>query len=240
MNNSRGALRGERMMKRILMIVALCGGIPALVAPVPRAFAADPPHAAAAADEHGTTSDAHATGEHAKAPLLPGSAEEFNQYFLPPAIWTIVIFVILLAILYPTAWKQVLAGLKQREERIRADIANAEESRRKAETTLREYNTQLAAAESRVREMLANATVEGEKLATNIRMKAQQEAEEAKERAQREIEASKVAAIRELHAQAADLATSVAEKILRRNLNADDQQELVRRSLEELQTVGKG
>jgi F-type H+-transporting ATPase subunit b len=206
-----------------LLIAMLC------LIPAPLARAADPPAGTAHADDH-----AHPAGDQRLVPIPP------SRDTIVSAVWVIVIFLVLLAVLYPTAWKQVLAGLKQREERIRADIANAEESRRKAEATLREYNSQLAAAESRVREMLASATVEGEKLATNIRMKAQQEAEEAKERATREIEASKVAAIRELHTQAADLATSVAEKILRRNLNADDQQELVRRSLEELQTVGKG
>jgi F-type H+-transporting ATPase subunit b len=151
-----------------------------------------------------------------------------------------VIFVLLLAILYPTAWKSVLAGLKKREERIRADIADAEAARKKAEATLREYNTQLAAAEARVRQMISDATAQGEKLATGIRMQAVQEAEEAKERAQRDIEAARDAAIRDFRAYAADLAIDIAGKILRRNVNAADQQDLVRQSLDELQTVGKG
>ena len=197
----------------------------------------------AVSQEHGreVAPAAHATaGEHDAAPLLPSSVEEAKEYFLAPAIWTLVIFVLLLAILYPTAWKSVLAGLKKREERIRADIAEAEAARKKAETTLREYNTQLAAAEARVRQMISDATAQGEKLATGIRMQAQQEAEEAKERAQRDIEASRDAAIRQFEAYAADVALNIAEKILRRNLNAADQQDLVRRSLEELQTVGKG
>ena len=44
-------------------------------------------------------------------------------------------------------------------------------------------------------------------------------------------------AIRQVHEQAAVLSTRIAEKILRRNLNPDDQRELVRESLEQLQTV---
>jgi F-type H+-transporting ATPase subunit b len=153
------------------------------------------------------------------------------------ALWVVIIFVVLLAILYPTAWKQVLIGLKAREQRIRTDIAEAEASRRKAEETLRQYNDQLSAAEGRIRDMLAKAQADGEKLATTIRMQAQTEAEEIKERAQKDIDAAKNAAIGEIYAQAADLSTSIAEKILKRNLNADDQRELVRQSLEQLQTV---
>ena len=142
--------------------------------------------------------------------------------------------------LYPTAWKNVLAGLKAREERIRKDIADAEAARVRAESTLREYNTQLAAAESRVRDMLAKATAEGETIANGIRARAQQEAEDTKTRALRDIEVARGQAVAELHQQAAVLATTVAEKILRRNLNPEDQRDLVDRSLAEISSVGPG
>jgi F-type H+-transporting ATPase subunit b len=155
------------------------------------------------------------------------------------ALWTIVIFVIMLAILYPTAWKNVLAGLKKREERIRKDIADAEAARLRSESTLKEYNAQLAAAEARGREILNKATTDAEALATNIRNRAQQESEEIKDRATKDIEAARAQAVADVHRQAAELATLVAEKILRRNLNTSDQEDLVRQSLDQMQTVSK-
>jgi len=178
-----------------------------------------------------------AFAEDAKPPLLPPLTGEGSQQTYMQAVWVIIIFVILLAILYPTAWKNVLAGLKKREERIRADIANAEIARSKAESTLREYAAQLATAEQKARDIISQAAMDAEKIATTIRMKAQQEGEEAKERATREIEVAKNNALTEIYEQTASLATSVAEKILRRSLNADDQRDLVNRSLEELQSV---
>ena len=45
------------------------------------------------------------------------------------ALWVVIIFVVMLMILYPTAWRNVLEGLKKREERIRKDIAEAEAAR---------------------------------------------------------------------------------------------------------------
>ena len=36
------------------------------------------------------------------------------------AVWVVIIFIILLCVLYPTAWRNVLNGLKKREERIRS------------------------------------------------------------------------------------------------------------------------
>lgn len=151
------------------------------------------------------------------------------------AVWVVVIFVLLLAVLYPTAWRAILAGLKAREDRIRKDIADAEAARDKAQKTLAEYNAQLATAEQKVRDMIAKAMADGEGMATTIRHKAQEEAEQAKTRAVADIEAAKKQAVVEIHDLTAELATSIAEKIIRKNLNVDDQRELVRASLAQLQ-----
>jgi F-type H+-transporting ATPase subunit b len=201
----------KRIVPLLMLAVALLNGGLALPAQ--------------AADPHGAAID------NRLVPIPP------SKDTLISALWVIIIFVAMLAILYPTAWKNVLAGLKKREQRIRTDIAEAEAARAKADATLKEYNAQLAAAEDRIRDMLSQATADGEKLATSIRMKAQQEAEEIKERANKDIEAARDNALREIYEKTADLATSVAEKIIRRNLNASDQQDLVRQSLEQLQTV---
>jgi F-type H+-transporting ATPase subunit b len=206
---------------------------------------ANPAHDAAiasdtadAADSHppapaGTTADHGGGGgggdHHEQRPLL--------DFRMGEAIWVIVIFLILLALLYPTAWKNVLAGLKAREQRIRSDIADAEAARGRAEQTLRDYNTRLAAAEQEVRAMLDRATKQGEQIATNLRAQAQQDAEATRERALRDIDEARKQAVSQIYEQAATMATSVAEKIIRRNLNPDDHRELVNQSLEQLKNV---
>jgi F-type H+-transporting ATPase subunit b len=200
-----------------------------------RALAAEE-HGASATTEHGAAG-AHGGEGHKTYDLLADPHDSQTWY---SALWVLIIFLVMLAILYPTAWKNVLAGLKAREERIRKDIAEAEAARVRAESTLKEYNTQLAAAETRVRDMLAKATADGETIAAGIRTRAQQEAEETKDRALRDIEAARGQAVAELQAQAAVLATAVAEKILRRNLNSDDQRDLVNQSLAEMSAVGPG
>ncbi len=149
-------------------------------------------------------------------------------------VWVLAIFLVLVFILYKTAWKNVLAGLNARERRIRGDIADAEAARSKAETSLKEYNLRLTTAEGQVRDLMAKAQVDAERTATTIRMTAQQEAEEIKERAIKEIDAARDAALVEVYSQTANLATMVAEKILKRNLNADDQKDLVNQSLEQM------
>jgi F-type H+-transporting ATPase subunit b len=153
------------------------------------------------------------------------------------AFWILGIFLVLVIILYKTAWKHVLAGLKAREERIRGDIAAAEAARAKAEASLKEFNAQLASAEEKAKNLLAQAALDAEKIAAGIRLRSQQEVEEHKERANAEIEASKRQALSEIYDQAVNLSTSIAEKIVRRNLNPDDQRDLVKQSLDQLQSL---
>jgi len=202
-----------------------------------RLSAAAPEHPGSDAAAGGKTeaTAAHSTEHEEGGSLLPDMTSKETYY---SALWVVIIFLVLLAVLYPTAWKNVLAGLKAREDRIRKDIAEAEAARARAEATLREYNAQLAAAEGRVREMINAATKDGERIATEIRMRAQAEAEESKKRAMKDIDTARQNALSEIYQRAAELSTSIAEKILRRNINAEDQKDLVKRSLDELQSVG--
>jgi F-type H+-transporting ATPase subunit b len=201
-----------------------------LAGPLARTYAAEE-HSATAS---GATAAHPGAAEHQPEPLMPDPTKATT---ITSALWVIAIFLIVLAILYPTAWKNIMAGLKAREQRIRNDIAEAEAARAKAEATLRDYTAQLATAEQRVRDMLSSATSDGERLATQIRARAEAEAQDAKERATKEIESAKRQAISEIYEQTAILATSVAEKILRRNLNPDDQRDLVTRSLDQVQNI---
>lgn len=153
------------------------------------------------------------------------------------SLTTLIIFVLLVVVLGKYAWGPILAGLKGREEKIRKDIADAETTRGQAEETLRQYTEKLRAAEEQVRQLLSKAATDAEKLSQGIRMRAQAEGEEIKERATRDIESAKNHALREVYEKTADLATEVASKILRRSLNADDQRDLVDRSLEQIQSA---
>lgn len=181
--------------------------------------------------------EAHAGGEHVEGDnrllQLPPSKDTALS-----ALWVLIIFVVLLIILYPTAWKNVLVGLKKREERIRTDIAEAEAARGRAEKTLAEYNARLATAEQKVRDMIQEATVQAQQIADGIRTRAQQDAQEAKEKATADIERARADAVAQIYEQAATLATAVAERVLPRTLSAEDQQALVNRSLDEISKMG--
>ena len=213
------------MLKRTAMVLFVLAAL----------LTGSPSHAA----ETTATPTAHSAVTEAAKPA--GETEHgLMELDVASAVWTLVIFLILLAILYKSAWKNVLAGLKGREERIRNDIAQAEEARSKAEASLKEYNAKLASAEARAAEILSKATTDAQALADRIKADADKAATERAERAARDINDARDQALRDIYAQAADLSTSIAEKILRRNLNANDQRDLVAQSLEQVQSVNRG
>lgn len=155
------------------------------------------------------------------------------------AIWVLISFVLLLIILKKAAWQNVLDSLKGREDRIRNDIRAGEEARAKAEAMLKEHAAQMAGAQEQVRQLLAKAAVDAEKIASNIRAQAQAEGEAERERTRKDIESAKRDAIRQVYEQTADLATAVASKILGRNLNPQDQRDLVDQTLGQLEAAGR-
>ncbi len=191
------------------------------------------------AEGHGTQEIQPAKEAAAASEGQHGRQHGLIEFDPASAIWVIIIFVVLLIILYPTAWKQVLAGLKKREERIRKDIEDAEATRKRAEETLQQYRDQLAEAENKVRDMISSASAQAEKIAAEIRAKAQQDGEETRQRAMREIDSAKQQAISDIYQRAAEISTSIASKILRRNINPDDQKDLVQQGLEELEQASR-
>lgn len=187
-----------------------------------------------AAGGHGPA-DAESPGAAAHATAGAHGKEELLSFDASRVVWTIIIFVILLAILYPTAWKQVLASLKEREERIRRQIDEAESARARAEETLRQYREQLAAADREAQARLAEARAQADHLLADMHARAQKDAEEMRGRAAREIEEAKVRALAEIYERVAELSAGIAEKILRRSITPADHADLVRQSLERFQ-----
>jgi F-type H+-transporting ATPase subunit b len=177
------------------------------------------------------------------APVLAAEAgDQPDLVPLPPkwsdvgsAIWVLISFVVLVFILKKAAWQNVLDSLKGREDRIRNDIRAGEEARAKAETLLKEHAAQVAGAQEQVRQMLLKAGVDAEKIASNIRTQAAADAEAERERSRKDIDSAKRDAIRQVYEQTADLATTVASKILGRNLNPQDQRDLVDQTLGQLE-----
>ena len=92
------------------------------------------------------------------------------------ALWTAVVFLCLLAMLWKFAWKPMAAGLDKREQNVADQIAQAEAANQKAKDILADYERKLAAAEEQVRGILEQGRRDAEQLGRELIDKAKEEA----------------------------------------------------------------
>jgi F-type H+-transporting ATPase subunit b len=141
--------------------------------------------------------------------------------------WTIVTFIVVLAILAKTAWKPLLHALTSREEGIRTALQQAEEANAEAKRLAEENKRQLAQAEAHAQQAMKEGREMGERLKAEIIEKANTSARGMIEQAKEEIRREKDAALIELRSEVADLAVTAAGKIIDANLDVNKHRSLV-------------
>lgn len=146
----------------------------------------------------------------------------------------IAVFLIAFFVLKSAAWPKILGGLDDREKKIRSEIFAAEEARKKAAEAQKEFERSLAQAKNEAQRMIDDTRAEQARLAADLKLKAEAELTQMREAAMRDIDAAKRSAISDIYGEAATLATTVASKILKREVNVNDQKHLVAEAMAEV------
>ncbi|HWB12554.1 MAG TPA: F0F1 ATP synthase subunit B [Pirellulales bacterium] len=147
------------------------------------------------------------------------------------AIFTFVVFLLLVAILGKFAWGPISVGLERREHRIADQIAAAERANAEAKQMLVQYEQKLASAQDEVRLIIDEARRDATHTQQEILTQARADAAAEMDRAKREVETAKDQALRELAETSAKLAVDLASKILRAQLDANQHAQLVAEAL---------
>ena len=153
---------------------------------------------------------------------------------LGDSVWTVIAFVLLVVVLGKLAWKPLLTGLKDREDRIRLEITTAENARKQAEKTLAEYNSRVEQLEQQGRQMTEEAVREAQQQGRDIAEKARQESLAIKQKAQSDIDAAHDAAKNRLWEETGDIVLALSSRVLGRTITDDDNQRLIREAVEKL------
>ena len=153
------------------------------------------------------------------------------------AVWTVVIFGLVVLVLGKFAWGPLLDSLQQREQFIRESLDKARDDREQAEARLKEYTEQLQAARAEATQIVNEGRRDAEVVKGRIEAEAQAEAGKMVERAKREIDLAKQTAVSELYSTSASLATQIASKILQRELKPKDHDLLITSAIEEIRTL---
>ena len=198
----------------------------------------------AAGLSHAAQEDAHAPAakaghEAAKAdahPVEHAASEPPNPLKAEPtlAIWTAVVFLVLFAVLAKFAWKPLIHALHEREKHLEHVLHETERARNQSESLLNEHRKQMAQAADEVRNLLEQARIDAQRTGEQIVKQAQTEAEAAKQRAQRDIGAARDQALAEIWHKTADMAVSVAGRVLSKELTETDHRRLLDAAIGEL------
>ena len=182
-------------------------------------------------------------GDGGAAALNPVNVEPVNPehgFRGDLSIWTAVVFLVVLAILYKAAWGPISDGLRKRESEIAAQIAEAQRKNDEARQLLGEYEKKLAAAGDDVRGLIDQGRRDAEKVAQQLLDKARKEAGLERQRAVQQIESATQAALQELAERSATLAVNLAGKIVGAKLQAADHSRLINQAVSEFSHAGNG
>lgn len=150
-------------------------------------------------------------------------------------VWTVLIFLIVLAILYKMVFPHILGAVEAREAKIRELLEEAARDREAARVALEEHTRQLEETRSRVHELVAEGRSAGERVREEIIAEARAQAEEIMTRARRDVRQELEQAMQELRQETVEIAIAAAGKLVERNLDADDNRRLVREYLADLE-----
>lgn len=150
------------------------------------------------------------------------------------ALWTIIIFVALIWVLRRTAWGPMLEGLQKREEMIRESVEEAKKTREDMEQLRLKFKQELDAAHAQIPALMDQARASAQRMAEEMRAKANEEIQSEKQRARHELEVARDQALQELWTQAAQLATLISAKAIRRTLSEEDHRRLVEEAMHEI------
>jgi F-type H+-transporting ATPase subunit b len=149
-------------------------------------------------------------------------------------LWTVVIFLALVAILWKFAWGPILAAAATREDRIQKALDEAASRQAEAMKLLEQQKAQLADARRQVQEIINEGKTAGERVRRDIEEKARSEAQSIVERARKDITREKDAALDELRRESVELALAAAGKLMNRKLDPQTDRELVLGYIDEL------
>jgi F-type H+-transporting ATPase subunit b len=166
---------------------------------------------------------------------LPLAEEAGGGLIVRPfwVLFSIANFLFLLYVLQRVLWGPIMRTLKERSDRIREGLANAEAAKREREEMKVEVERLLAEARREAQEISDRTTRAAEDAAAQIRAEAKAEGDRIRERARADAEQLHRQALAELRGEVASIAVLAAGRILGKEVDAAAHEALIERSLDE-------
>ena len=155
-------------------------------------------------------------------------------------IWTILTFLILVALLAKFAWKPLLEALDNRQQSIRKALDEARKAKQELEGIHAESAKLLAQARTEAAELVSRSRSDADRFREEMKDKARIEATSVLRNAERQIELETTRALQQIRQEAVDLSVGIASKILQRNVSREDNERLIEETFKQLEATRAG
>ena len=161
-----------------------------------------------------------------------------HQQLVAVMPWTIILQI---GNLLLTMWlfkkfllKPVQKILQQRQERVDADIAAAQDAKAEAERAKEEYAVSLEGAKEEAAQIVRNASKAAQDHGDQIVLEAKQEAAAIRAKAAVDIERERKNAVNEIKGDISDMAVAIASKVVEKEISEKEHEKLIAEFIERM------
>ncbi|MGM0417300.1 MAG: F0F1 ATP synthase subunit B [Thermodesulfobacteriota bacterium] len=137
-------------------------------------------------------------------------------------------FVVLVAVLFVLLRKPAGNFFSGRVENLKTEISELEEKKAEAEKELKEYQSKMESLDKEVKTIVDTYVEQGENAREQIIAEAKKSAEKMRAQAEKKIEQEFLQARETLSKEVIDKAVIEAEKLIKQNINDQDQEQLIK------------
>jgi F-type H+-transporting ATPase subunit b len=150
-------------------------------------------------------------------------------------IWTVLTFLVLVALLAKFAWRPLLEALESRQQSIRKALDDAQLAKQELQRLEQESAQMLRKARSEAEAIITQSRADAERLREEMRVKAKADADGILKNAERQIQLETGRAVQQIRAEAVDLSVMIASKIIQRNISKEDNERLIADALKQVE-----
>jgi F-type H+-transporting ATPase subunit b len=151
-------------------------------------------------------------------------------------IWTILTFLVLVALLARFAWRPLLEALERRQAAIAKSLEDAQRARQELERLQRESAEMMRQARVEAEAIVSRSRSDAEALREELKQKSRAEAAAIVKNAEKQIQLETARAIQQIRSETIDLSVAIASKILRRQVSKEDHEGLIEETLKQVET----
>ena len=151
-------------------------------------------------------------------------------------IWTILTFLVLVALLAKFAWRPLLEALETRQAAIRQSLDDARQAKQDLERLHVESARILAEARAEAEAMISRTRSDADRFREELKQKARSEAATIVKNAEKQIELETSRALQQIRHEAVEISVAIASKLLQKNVTKADNERLIEDTFTQLES----